>query len=201
MVIILATGNRDKVREIKKIWRGIRELKLDWSVKYSSLKPVKETGNTIKENASLKSEYVTDTLKKPAVADDTGLFVKYLNGKPGVYSARYAGSNATYEDNINKLLKDLKGVPKRKRYAEFRTTVAFSRAGKKTLFTRGVAKGYITKNRRGKNGFGYDPVFEMKDLKKTFGQMSTEKKNRVSHRYKAFKNMENLIKREVAQLG
>ncbi|MGM0441782.1 MAG: RdgB/HAM1 family non-canonical purine NTP pyrophosphatase [Elusimicrobiota bacterium] len=201
MQIVLATGNKDKVKEIKNIWSNIENITFDWSGNYRQLKEVEESGKTLRENASLKAEYVADSLEKPAIADDTGLFVKHLDGKPGVYSSRYAGREADYEDNVNKLLKELKGVPEKERYAEFRTVVAFSRKGKKTLFTEGVVKGRITNKRRGENGFGYDPVFEVSDLHKTFGELPEAKKNTVSHRYKALKKMEEIINREVAQLG
>lgn len=199
--IVLATNNPDKVKEIKNIWKNLRGIEIDWMGNYHHLGKIEETGKTLKENAALKAEYVSNELDCIAVADDTGLFVKYLKGSPGVYSSRFAGENATYEDNVNRLLEELKNVPEGEREAEFRCMVCFSRIKKENIFTEGIIEGYITGERRGVYGFGYDPIFEVEDTEKTYAQMSPEEKNSVSHRYLAFKKMGEIISREVAQLG
>ncbi len=193
--IILATFNQDKLREIKNIWKDIKEIKINWMGNYSILKEIEENGTTLWENSLIKAEYVSGALNRAAVADDTGLFVKYLNGAPGIYSSRFAGENSTYEENVEKLLNELKGVPKEERNAEFRSVVCFSGAGKENIFEEGVVEGYITEKRRGENGFGYDPVFEVKGTGKTYAEMTLGQKNSLSHRYIAFKKMGDIIKK------
>ncbi len=193
--IILATFNQDKLREIKNIWKDIKEIKINWMGNYSILKEIEENGTTLRKNSLIKAEYVSGTLNCAAVADDTGLFVKYINGAPGIYSSRFAGKNSTYEENVEKLLNELKGIPKEKRNAEFRSVVCFSETGKENIFEEGVVEGYITEKRRGENGFGYDPVFEVKGTGKTYAEMTLEEKNSLSHRYIAFKKMGDTIKK------
>lgn len=187
--IVLATLNRDKLREIQGIWRDISNIELDWLGNYPDLKGAEETGKTLYENASIKAKYVSKALGCTAVADDTGFFVEYLNGAPGVYSSRYSGPGATYEDNVRKLLSELKGVPKEKRKAEFKCVVCLCRDGKDDIFTEGTIKGSVTDTERGRYGFGYDPVFEVGGTGRTFAQMPIEEKNSISHRYIAFKKM------------
>jgi XTP/dITP diphosphohydrolase len=191
--IVIATGNKDKLREIKNIWGNIKGVEIDWMGNYPDIKEIEETGNTLHENSSIKANYVLNKLNCPAVADDTGLFVKYLNGAPGVYSSRFAGENATYEDNVEKLLKELRGVSKEERSAEFHTVVCLSRPGKEDIYTEGIVEGYITEEKRGVDGFGYDPIFEVKGTGKTYAQMTLEEKNSLSHRYKAFDKMGEII--------
>ncbi len=199
--IILATNNPDKVGEIRNIWGNISGIELGWRGNYKNLSEAEEDGDTLDENAFKKADYVFKKLNLPAVADDTGLFVDYLKGRPGIQAARYAGPAAIYSDNVKKLLKELKGVPDKKRYAEFRTSVCLVLPEKKPLWTNGVVKGKIIEAKKGVNGFGYDPVFEVAETGKTYAQMTPEEKDTLSHRYKAFKKMGDIIKREVAQLG
>ncbi|MFC2061505.1 RdgB/HAM1 family non-canonical purine NTP pyrophosphatase [Elusimicrobiota bacterium] len=202
MKIIIATNNPDKLREIKNIWKNFAEITdIDWLGNYSELGDIEETGSTLRANAAIKAEYVSGILDCPAVADDTGLFVDCLNGSPGVYSSRFAGENATYDDNVEKLLKSMENVPEDDRRAEFRCTVCLAEKGKKSIFTEGIVKGSITLERKGSMGFGYDPVFKTAGTGKTFAQMTLEEKNAISHRYLAFKKMGEIISRGVAQLG
>ena len=198
MKIVIATENKDKLREIKNILHSESVRGLDWMGNYPDLVGVEETGKTLRENASLKANYISKKLGVWAVADDSGLFVEALNGAPGVYSSRFAGSSATYDDNISKLLKELGDVERFKRKAEFRCVVCLARNGLPDIFTEGVVEGYITTKRIGSNGFGYDPVFEVKGIGRTFAEMSQKEKNRISHRYQAFKKMGEIISREVA---
>ncbi|MFW6134347.1 MAG: RdgB/HAM1 family non-canonical purine NTP pyrophosphatase [Elusimicrobiota bacterium] len=198
--IIIATNNPDKYREIKNIWKDLEEYELDWLGNYPDIKDIQETGDTLEENASIKAKFTADMLGFYAVADDTGLFVDYLDGAPGIYSSRFAGENATYEENVEKLLDVMEGIPRKERRAEFRCIVCLSRKNEEDIFTMGVVKGYITQKRRGEHGFGYDPVFEVDETGRTFAQMQPEEKNSISHRFLAFKNMKNKV-REVAQFG
>ncbi|MEA3505975.1 MAG: RdgB/HAM1 family non-canonical purine NTP pyrophosphatase [Elusimicrobiota bacterium] len=197
--VVLATNNPDKVREIKNIWRGIPNLKIEWMGDFKDLGEAAEDGSTLRENAFKKADYVTAGTGLPAVADDTGLFVDFLGGRPGIHSARYAGDEAAYADNIDKLLREMKGVPDKKRTAEFKTSVCLTLPGQEPFFTRGVVKGRITKRKKGSSGFGYDPVFEVSETGKTYAQMPPEEKDRLSHRYKAFKMMGKIISSEVAK--
>jgi len=194
--IVIATNNKDKLKEIRNIWKDLN-IDINWMGNYPGLHEVEESGMTLEENASLKAIYVCETLDFPAVADDTGLFVEYLNGSPGVFSSRFAGEKATYDENVSKLLKELEGVPMDKRGAEFRCAVCLARPHHETVCVTGTVKGLITTERRGICGFGYDPVFEVEGTGKTFAEMLPEEKDKISHRYKAFKKMMDVV-REVA---
>ena len=147
------------------------------------------------ENAFLKAKTVHNITGFPAIADDTGLEVEALNGAPGVYSARYAGENATVADNVNKMLFELDGVESKKRVATFRTVIAFV-TSEKEQWVDGFIQGNITHSPVGKNGFGYDPIFYVPGLDKTFAEMSSEEKNEISHRGRAVKKIITILKNE-----
>ncbi|MFC2048723.1 RdgB/HAM1 family non-canonical purine NTP pyrophosphatase [Elusimicrobiota bacterium] len=196
MKIVIATGNSDKLEEIKNIWKDIAYVDIDWIGNYD-IGEIEETGNSLFENAVIKAEYVANKTNSAAVADDTGLFVECLNGQPGVHSARFAGKNVTYEDNVRKLLDDMKNVPMEQRKAEFKTIVCFTQPGAGNIFTEGTVKGIITLEKIGQNGFGYDPIFKVDDCGKTYAQMSLEEKNAISHRYLAFKKMADNISKKI----
>lgn len=144
--------------------------------------PVEETGLTLEENALLKAEAASSVTGLWAVADDTGLEVSALGGAPGVYSARYAGLDATYADNRKKLLNELEGVSERDRGARFRTVIALVRPGLPPETMTGVVIGSITTSEQGRQGFGYDSIFYVPSEAKTFAQMTVDEKNLVSHR-------------------
>ena len=150
---------------------------------------IEETGTTLLENSLIKARSVHQITGLPSLADDTGLEVDALDGAPGVYSARFAGENPTYEDNINKLLSKLDGVSTGKRTARFRTVIAYV-DNKTELFSDGIIEGLITVKPRGHRGFGYDPVFLPATKGKTFSEMSQERKNRISHRGRALAKMQ-----------
>jgi XTP/dITP diphosphohydrolase len=143
---------------------------------------IEETALTIEGNAILKANYITQKYGFDCFADDTGLEVEVLNGDPGVFSARYAGEHKNANDNMNKLLDNLKD--KSNRAAQFKTVIALNVLGKQHLFT-GIAKGEITTEKRGDLGFGYDPIFKPEDYNKTFAELDLELKNKISHRGKA----------------
>jgi len=147
---------------------------------------IPETADTLEGNALQKAHYVKKKFGHDVFADDTGLEVEALGGAPGVYSARYAGEQKNSEDNIDKLLRELEGKPNRK--AQFRTSIALIIGEKEWLFD-GIAKGEITNARSGASGFGYDPVFLPTEATQTFAEMSSEEKNRISHRGKAIEKL------------
>lgn len=183
MNLIFASQNNHKAQEIASalpLGFSIQTLK---ELGYNHEIP--ETGNTLEENARIKAKTVFDLFGKPCFADDTGLEVLELNGAPGVYSARYAGPNASFSDNCSLLLKSLEGIVNRS--AKFRTVFCFiDTSGKEFLFT-GEVNGIITLNYTGQEGFGYDPVFQPDGFNKTFAEMTLDEKNAISHRGKAVK--------------
>jgi len=178
--IVLATRNRDKIREIRQVLAGleIEILKLD---QFPEIPEVEEDGQTIEQNALKKAKTVSDATRLLALADDTGLEVDYLDGQPGVYSSRFAGEAATYDDNCNKLLELMKGVPESQRTARFRCIIAITGFDIEQT-VEGVCEGFITNEKRGSQGFGYDPVFYVPDYNQTFAEMSLDLKNKISHR-------------------
>lgn len=177
MKVVFASNNKNKLREIR------HQLPLD--IELLSLEDIgctediPETADTIEGNAILKADYVTSKFGYDCFADDTGLEVDALDGAPGVYSARYAGEQKNAEDNISKLLDELKG--QRNRQARFKTVIALNLEGQQHLFT-GIVNGAITHERRGNGGFGYDPVFRPEGLDATFAQIPLDEKARLSHR-------------------
>lgn len=192
MKLVLATQNKDKVKEIKKFLSGLKIpiLTLD---DFKNNSKLKETGKTLEENALQKAQQVFKLTGLPALADDSGLEVQYLNGRPGVKSSRFAGEKATYLDNNLKLLKLLKEVPRSKRKAQFRCVMALKLDAKKVRLLQGKISGYIAKERKGRSGFGYDPVFYVPNLKKTFAQLSLKQKNKISHRARALEKVRKYL--------
>jgi XTP/dITP diphosphohydrolase len=169
---------------------GVTVIGLD---QFPEIKSIEETGITLIENALIKARTVQKITGLPSLADDTGLEVDALNGAPGVYSARFAGENATYEDNVNKMLIALKGIPFDKRRARFRTVLAFVDSNSE-LSEDGVIEGRIINNARGEDGFGYDPIFQPENYDITFAEMTSEEKNSISHRARALEKMEQILK-------
>ncbi len=188
MKIIAATNNIGKLREIRHI------LSAD-TIEIISLKDAgleidpEENGITFEENALIKARAVAEASGMPAISDDSGLCVDYLDGAPGVYSARYAGEDATDAQRIEKLLKEMEGVPRDQRKAFFISVAAFVAPDGTELTATGTVDGYITDAPDGEGGFGYDPVFFSTGLRKTFGQMTEAEKNQISHRGRAMKNL------------
>lgn len=180
MNLVFASNNKNKIKEIQSI--------LPESIKIWSLEEIgcheeiPETAATIEGNAILKADYVTQKYGYDCFADDTGLEVTALNGEPGVYSARYAGEQRDANDNMNKLLEALSDQSDRS--AQFKTVIALNINGAQHLFT-GIAKGNITLNKTGSQGFGYDPIFQPENYTETFAELPLEIKNKISHRGKA----------------
>ena len=193
--IVLATHNPDKKKEIMIALRelGVNILSLD---SFPEIGEIEETGSTLLENSLIKARTVSAVTGKPAIADDTGLEVDALNGAPGIYSARYAGINVSYEDNVRKLLSEMSSFDMDSRTARFRTVVSFHSSNEE-LWTEGVIEGSITMNAIGKGGFGYDPVFRVRKTGKTFAEMTRQEKNRISHRGVALDKMRQLLKENI----
>ena len=191
MNLVIATHNKDKCKEI------LFELKnFNVNIKtldqFPSIGEIEENGLTLKENALIKVREVYKKTGLPCIGDDTGLEVDVLDGAPGVFSARYAGKNCTYLDNINKMLNDLKNIPNQDRKAQFRTVMAYKDSNME-LTCEGIVKGYIMKEIKGLGGFGYDPLFYVTKYKKTFAEMNMNEKNKISHRGIAIKSMVQLL--------
>ena len=180
MKIILATHNRDKEKELQISLKGMN-IEVISLFDFPEIGDIEETGTTLLENSLLKSRLVFRKTGIPTIADDTGLEVDFLNGAPGVYSARYAGNNVSYKDNVNKLLIELNGIPSEKRTARFRTVITFVDENQE-LSTEGHIDGVISESIKGDGGFGYDPIFFVPHLGKTFAELSSIEKNKISHR-------------------
>ena len=191
MKIVLATHNHDKEIELKHSLRGLG-VEICSLSEYPDIGEIEETGATLLENSLLKAHTVHGRTGLPAIADDTGLEVDALDGAPGVYSARFSGVDATYEDNVNKLLSAMEDVPDDMRSARFRTVISFVDETQE-LWTEGFIEGRITENARGNMGFGYDPVFYVPRLEKTFAELSTAEKNKISHRGLALQKLRKIL--------
>ena len=191
MKIVLATHNHDKEIELKHSLRGLG-VEICSLSEYPDIGEIDETGATLLENSLLKANTVHDLTGLPVIADDTGLEVDALDGAPGVYSARFAGVDATYEDNVNKLLSAMEDVPDDMRSARFRTVLSFVDEIQE-LWTEGSIEGRISVDSRGNRGFGYDPVFYVPRLKKTFAELSTAEKNKISHRGLALQKLRKIL--------
>jgi XTP/dITP diphosphohydrolase len=188
--IIFATKNRGKIREVNHILNN-SVLELVSLLDLDNVPEIVENGLTFEDNAKIKAEIIFNAFKLPAIADDSGLAVEQLEGRPGVYSARYAGENATDEENNEKLLLELKdlAVP---HHAKFVCSAVYY-DGNKFQTEYGEVKGQIVDKPRGNNGFGYDPLFLPDGYTVTSGELSLDEKNKISHRAIAFKKLKNLI--------
>jgi XTP/dITP diphosphohydrolase len=185
-IIVLASTNKGKTREIRELLKGFPiEIKnLD---DFGPIPEVIEDGETFDDNAYKKSSFTAKVLGYPAIADDSGLCVEALDGAPGVYSARYAGEDANDADNVKKLLEELKD--KDNRNAAFQCVISIAVPTGAALTYEGSCEGIITREPAGENGFGYDPLFFFPEFNKTFAQLSMAEKGQVSHRGKALKEV------------
>jgi len=192
MKLVVATRNKDKLKEIKTLLKGL-PIKVISLNSFKDVPEVIEDGKTLEANARKKAIQVSRHLKKLAVADDSGLEVPVLGNRPGVYSARFSGKGATYSSNNKKVLRLLKGTPISKRTACFRCVIAVADKGKVVGIADGRCRGRIGFEPKGRAGFGYDPIFVPNGHKKTFAEMGLKKKNRISHRGKALVKAKKLI--------
>jgi len=189
--IVIATRNQHKLTEIKKMLNDlpIQIIGLD---AFQDIPEIVETGTTLLENSLIKAKTVFQLTGYHAVGDDTGLEVDYLNGAPGVHSARYAGFDSDSEMNVEKLLKELEGVPMEQRTARFRTVISMV-TDDGEAWVDGIAEGAIIDEQKGSSGFGYDPIFYFPPLKKTFAELSMDEKNKISHRGLALQKFRILL--------
>lgn len=220
MKLVLATRNRHKIAEMRAIL-GDLSVELLSLEELAAIPEVAEAGGSLEENALEKARAVREATELSALADDSGLEVDALGGQPGVFSSRFAGEGATYEDNNRKLLSLLSGIPRERRTAKFRCVMALALSeedkkraaarailggferwkrysdGKKLdgFLTQGIVYGFITEVPRGESGFGYDPLFELPEEGRTFAEMSPEEKNERSHRYRALVEIRALLSR------
>ena len=191
--LVLATRNRHKGEELAALL-GDLGFTIHTLDEFPNAPDVVEDGDTCEANAVKKARVIAEFTGLPAVADDTGLEVDALGGRPGVYAARYAGEDATYEDNCRKLLRELKGVPRERRTARFLTVAAIALPSGGIRVAQGTLDGMIAEEAIGTLGFGYDPVFLIPELGKTLAQLSADQKNRISHRAKAFTQAKDLLR-------
>ena len=176
MKLVFASNNIHKLQEIRELMPFMQILSLKDIGCYEE---IEETELTLEGNSKLKADYIKSNYGFDCFADDTGLEVEALNGAPGVFSARYAGENASFEDNVQKLLQEMKGVENRA--AAFRTVIALN-IGEEQYFFEGVCKGVIRMEKSGEKGFGYDPIFQPDGFQKTFSEMELSEKGQISHR-------------------
>ncbi|MDP6457692.1 MAG: RdgB/HAM1 family non-canonical purine NTP pyrophosphatase [Candidatus Marinimicrobia bacterium] len=190
MKVIIATRNVDKGAELKSLLEecGIEGETLNEFDADGTIPEIEETGVTLEENAFIKAREVHNLTNMPVIADDTGLEVDALDGAPGAYSARYAGDGCTYEDNVNKLIQSLNGIASERRSARFRTVACFVEK-ERELSAEGSVEGVIVENPTGEQGFGYDPVFYIPQLGKTYAELTKDEKNQYSHRGKAIREL------------
>ena len=191
--LVIATNNPHKFEEIA-VLLGDLPLKPIPLSAYPNAPVLKEEGTTYAENALSKARTVSRFTRKWALADDTGLEVDALHGAPGVYSARYAGEGVTFAENRRKLLSELAGIPWEKRTALFRCVMALVEPSGKEILVEGTVSGYIAEKEQGPGGFGYDAVFYLPELGKTFAELEPDEKNRISHRARALEKIKEVLK-------
>jgi XTP/dITP diphosphohydrolase len=189
--LILATRNRDKLIEFEQALEGLG-VELLCAADMPGSPEVQEDGQTLEQNALMKARTLFRFAGVPTIADDTGLEVDALQGAPGVFSSRYAGPDASYEDNVMRLLAELSGLPEALRTARFRCVIAYVDSKRQETF-EGVCEGTITDSPRGSGGFGYDPVFLVPTLGATFAEIGLEEKNRISHRGIALRALRHFL--------
>lgn len=192
--VIIATKNKGKAKEFEKLFLP-KGLAVKTLLDYPEIDDVEETGSTFEENAILKAETIANNLGVRVIADDSGLEIDALEGRPGVYSARYAGSEKNDENNIDKVLEELQGVPERERTARFCCALAMAEPGKETVTVFGTCEGRILNERRGSNGFGYDPIFFVETEGKAMAELASDEKNKISHRANAIRKLDDLLKK------
>ncbi len=190
--LLLATHNPHKAQEFQDLLKDL-EILIATLDAFPQVGEIHEDADTLMENAMKKAREVFYLTGVPSLADDTGLEVHYLNDEPGVYSSRYAGPGATYDDNVRKLLRKLRGVPPRRRAARFRCVLTLLTRSGMECTVEGICRGVITEEPRGKNGFGYDPVFLPQGHDETFAEMNLSLKNKISHRALAIQELKKIL--------
>ncbi len=191
--LIVGTSNKGKIAEFQKLLAPlVQEILLPENL-FNQSPVIIEDGETFQDNALIKAMAYHKLTGLPAIADDSGLMVDYLNGAPGVHSARYAGFEGDYAANNAKLIQEMADVPVGKRGAQFVSVIALVISPEEIYFAEGICRGEILQEQRGNFGFGYDPLFYVPDLGQTFAEMSSEDKNRISHRALAMNKLKKII--------
>lgn len=194
--IIFATGNEEKMREIREILASLPVEVL--SMKEAGIQAdIIEDGKTFEENAVIKAKAIAQLSEEIVLADDSGLVIDYLNGEPGIYSARYMGEDTSYRIKNENLIQRLEGVPDEERIARFVCAIAAAFPDGTVLTTEGTVEGRIGYEEKGENGFGYDPIFYLPEYGCTTAQLTEEKKNEISHRGKALRKMVEKLRERV----
>lgn len=188
--VVIATRNTGKYKEFSYLLKNYFQ-KIKYLRDFDDIPEIEETGSTFSENSFIKASRISKLLNKTVLADDSGLVVDALGGKPGVYSARYAGANSTDEQNVEKLLEEMGNTTNRN--ARFVCCLTLIIPGGDIIESEGTCEGIITTEPRGDGGFGYDPVFFVPELKKTMSEIPEQKKNSISHRYRAIENMKKIL--------
>lgn len=197
-ILVLATQNKNKVKEFQHLLKDFK-IEIRSLADFGPIPEVVEDGDTFDDNAYKKAHHTARVLGLPAIADDSGLVVEALNGEPGVYSARYAGENATDDENTEKLLINLKEHSNRK--ASFKCVISIAVPSGPALTYEGECHGTIIDEKRGDNGFGYDPVFYCEEFDKTFAELSMDEKSSISHRGKALAEIKSEIDKIITWLN
>ncbi|MBU5466544.1 XTP/dITP diphosphatase [Virgibacillus sp. MSJ-26] len=194
--IIIATKNKGKAKEFEEFFKphGIRTISLLDFVEEPQ--DIEETGVTFKENAALKAETMSNELNKPVLADDSGLIIDALDGRPGIFSARYAGEPKNDQANIEKVLNELRDVTEKNRTARFICVIAIAQPDQQTIFKTGYCEGHISFSETGTHGFGYDPIFIPEGYTNSMAELTSDEKNLISHRSHAIKQLEQWIQRD-----
>ena len=191
--VIVATRNKGKIREIRDALKG-SDLRIYALSDFPDVPEIEEDGNSFAENALKKARFYSKVFGKLTIADDSGLEVDSLKGLPGIYSARYAGERASAQENNQKLLRELQGIPISKRGAGFKCIIAVRSPDGREAIAEGSCRGRIGFKEKGRKGFGYDPLFILPKERKTMAELSLEEKNRVSHRGRALRKIRKIIK-------
>ncbi|CAH2716296.1 dITP/XTP pyrophosphatase [Neobacillus rhizosphaerae] len=190
--VIIATKNPGKAKEFEEIFAS-RGIEVRTLLDFPEIPDVEESGSTFEENAVLKAEAISQALNKMVIGDDSGLMVKALEGRPGIYSARYAGEPKNDQKNTDKVLSELKDVPEAERTARFYCALAVAVPGQETMTVSGTCEGRILEERRGSNGFGYDPVFYVPEQGVAMAELSSDEKHKISHRANALKKLDVVL--------
>ena len=194
MKIVLATGNKNKIKEIKEKFSSPGLLEISSFQELDTIPEIDENASTFEGNALIKAEAICRLTGLPAMADDSGLVIDALNGEPGVYSARYGGENLSDTEKNELVLSKMEGVPGEERSARFICAIAIALPDGKRFTVEGVCEGLISSKPHGTNGFGYDPIFYISEKDKTMAQLTSEEKNIISHRGRALEKAFEIIK-------
>lgn len=193
MEIIIASRNVHKIREFREFFKRFKNLDVLSLLHFPDYEEPIENGKTFQENALLKARHAASHFKKWALGDDSGLVVPMLQGAPGIYSRRYAGENASDSDNRRKLLNEMRSLTDLSRSAYFECALALCAPSGTERCVSGICEGHLLTEERGRNGFGYDPLFVKNDYDKTFAEIDDSIKNKISHRYKAFEKLSTTL--------